>query len=99
MCGVSSRCTIPAPGSYPPERAGNGGCAVREPDYKYEIDIFWSDEDDFFIACVHDLENCAALGNTYEEALAQAHVAIRADLVSRQKCGDAIPEPSQRALA
>ena len=84
---------------YALEGAGNGGCAVREPEYKYEIDIFWSNEDGFFIACVPDLENCAAWGHTYEEALAQAHVAIRADLVSRQKCGEAIPEPSQRVLA
>jgi predicted RNase H-like HicB family nuclease len=72
---------------------------VREPQYKYEIDIFWSDEDGFFMACVPDLENCAAWGNTYEEALAQAHVAIRADLISRQKCGEPIPEPSPRLQA
>jgi predicted RNase H-like HicB family nuclease len=99
MCRVSSRCTILARKGYAVGRVGNGGCAVREPKYKYEIDIFWSDEDGFFIACVPDLENCAAWGNNYEEALAQAHVAIRADLVSRQKCGEPIPDPSLRVPA
>lgn len=72
---------------------------MREPEYKYEIDIFWSDEDGCFIACVPDLENCAAWGMTYEEALAQAHPAIRADLKSREVFGDPIPEPTPRVLA
>lgn len=67
--------------------------------HKYEIDIFWSEEDGCFIACVPDLENCAAWGDTYEQALAQAHVAIRADLRSRENFGEPIPEPTPRALA
>jgi predicted RNase H-like HicB family nuclease len=71
---------------------------MREPEYKYAIEIFWSDEDGCFVACVPDLENCAAWGMTYEEALAQAHLAIRADLESRQVFGDPIPEPTPRVL-
>jgi hypothetical protein len=35
---------------------------------------------------------------TYEEALAQAHLAIQADLESRQVFGDPIPEPTPRVL-
>jgi predicted RNase H-like HicB family nuclease len=66
---------------------------------QYEIDIFWSDEDGCFVACVPDLDNCAAWGSTYEEALSQAHVAIRADLASRRRVGDLIPDPSPRVLA
>jgi predicted RNase H-like HicB family nuclease len=69
---------------------------VREPEYKYAIEIFWSNEDDCFVACVPDLENCAAWGMNYEEALAQAHVAIQADPVSRGVFGEPIPEPSPR---
>ena len=72
---------------------------MREPVPKYEIQIFWSDEDGCFIACVPDLENCAAWGMSYEEALAQAHVAIRADLRSRENFGEEIPEPTHRILA
>jgi predicted RNase H-like HicB family nuclease len=47
---------------------------------------------------VPDLENCAAWGMSYEEALAQAHVAIQADLVSRRVFGEPIPEPSPQFL-
>ncbi len=72
---------------------------MREPEYKYTIEIFWSEEDGCFIACVPDLENCAAWGATYEEALAQVHLAVRADLMSRRVYGELIPEPTQRVLA
>lgn len=51
------------------------------------------------MACVPDLENCAAWGMSYEEALAQAHLAIQADLVSRRVFGEQIPEPAARILA
>jgi predicted RNase H-like HicB family nuclease len=74
-------------------------CAVQEQGYRYEIDIFWSDDDCCFIACVPDLDNCAAWGMTYEQALAQAHAAIRADLASRERSGDPIPEPTPRVPA
>ena len=49
---------------------------MGEPEHKYAIEIFWSEEDDCFVACVPDLENCAAWGMSYEKALAQAHLAI-----------------------
>jgi predicted RNase H-like HicB family nuclease len=71
---------------------------MRELKYWYAIEIFWSEEDDCFVACVPDLENCAAWGMSYEEALAQAHVAIQADLVSRRVFGEPIPEPCLRFL-
>jgi len=71
---------------------------MQEPEYRYAIEIFWSEEDDCFIAYVPDLENCAAWGMTYEQALAQAHRAIRADLISRRVFGDPIPKPTPRFL-
>ena len=72
---------------------------MQEQGNRYGIDIFWSDEDGCFIACVPELDNCAAWGMTYEEALAQAHAAIRADLASRRRYGAPIPEPTPRVLA
>ena len=72
---------------------------MQEQGHRYEIDIFWSEEDGCFIACVPDLDNCAAWGMTYEEALSQAHAAIRADLASRRRVGDPVPEPTPRVLA
>ena len=71
---------------------------MREREYKYAIEIFWSEEDECFVACVPDLENCAAWGTSYEEALAQAHVAIQADLTARRVFGEPIPESSLRFL-
>ena len=47
------------------------------PEYRYEIDIFWSEEDECFIACVPDLEKCAGWGTTYEEALTRGHAPLR----------------------
>jgi predicted RNase H-like HicB family nuclease len=72
---------------------------VGEYQYKYEVQIFWSEKDSCFVACVPDLENCAAWGMSYEEALAQAHLAIEADLISRRVLGEPIPLPTQRVLA
>ena len=51
------------------------------------------------MACVPDLENCAAWGMSYEEALAQAHLAIQADLVSRRVFGEPSPVPRPRFLS
>jgi len=39
---------------------------------KYKIIIFWSEEDDAFVAEVPELAGCMADGNTYQEALANA---------------------------
>ena len=64
---------------------------MRESEYKYAIEIFWSEEDGCFVACVPDLENCAGWGMSYEEALAQAREAIRADLESRRVLGELSP--------
>ena len=71
---------------------------MREPECRYAIEMFWSEEDGCFVACVPDLENCAAWGMSYEEALAQAQVAIRADLTAKRVFGEPIPEPSPRFL-
>lgn len=60
---------------------------------RYEIDIFWSDEDEAYIAVVPDLPYCSAWGETQEEALAQVKVAIRGHLKVAEKYEDPIPEP------
>ena len=43
---------------------------------RYEVDIFWSEEDGGFIANVPELPYCSAFGDTYEEALQEALVAM-----------------------
>ena len=84
----------------PVRKSGREADVQKElvPQYRYEIDIFWSEEDECFIACVPDLDKCAGWGTTYEEALARGHEAIRADLASRRVAGEPIPEPTPQLL-
>ena len=42
--------------------------------YRYEIVLYWSEEDDSYIAEVPELAGCAADGSTYEQALANVEV-------------------------
>ena len=60
---------------------------------RYEVDIFWSDEDGAFVAVVPDLPYCSAWGDTYEEALSQVQSAIRGHVKVARKYGDPVPEP------
>ncbi len=63
---------------------------------KYHINVFWSAEDDCWIADIPDLKYCSAHGDTPEEALAEARIAIEAIVESFEAHGDPIPEPRYR---
>ena len=65
---------------------------------KYEIIIYWSEEDKAFVADVPELPGCMAHGATQEVALASAQDAVRLWLDTEQEFGDAIPEPKGRRL-
>lgn len=65
---------------------------------KYEIIIYWSNEDDAFIADVPELRGCLADGETYQEALANAEVIIREWIETAQSLGREIPKPKGRLL-
>jgi predicted RNase H-like HicB family nuclease len=65
---------------------------------KYEIIIYWSDEDQAFVAEVPELLGCAAHGDTQEAALASAKEAIALWLETAKEFGDPIPEPKGRRL-
>ena len=60
---------------------------------KYEIIIYWSDEDQAFVAEVPELPGCMAHGNTHEEALANAKAAMQLWIDTANEFGDPIPEP------
>lgn len=66
--------------------------------YKYEIIIFWSEEDQLFIAEVPELPGCMAHGGTANEALSNAHEAMSHWLETAREFGDAIPQPKGRRL-
>jgi predicted RNase H-like HicB family nuclease len=61
--------------------------------YKYEIFIYWSEEDKVFIAEVSELPGCMAHGNTQEAALANVKEAIELWIDTAKQFGDMIPEP------
>jgi predicted RNase H-like HicB family nuclease len=60
---------------------------------KYEVIIYWSDEDEAFTAEVPELPGCVAHGVTQEDALGSAQDAIRLWIETAREFGDPIPEP------
>jgi predicted RNase H-like HicB family nuclease len=65
---------------------------------KYVVIIYWSDEDQAFVAEVPQLPGCAAHGPSQEVALANAQEAIRLWVDTAKELGDPIPEPKGRCL-
>lgn len=65
---------------------------------KYEIIIYWSEDDAAFVAEVPELPGCMADGSTYQEALANAEVIIHEWIETAKEIGRAIPEPKGRLV-
>jgi predicted RNase H-like HicB family nuclease len=65
---------------------------------KYEVIIYWSQEDQAFIAEVPELPGCAADGKTYQEALASVEVVIQEWLETAKELGRPIPAPKGRLV-
>ena len=63
---------------------------------RYEVIIYWSAEDEAFVAEVPELAGCAADGATYIEALANVEVVIREWVETAAELGRSIPEPRGR---
>jgi len=63
---------------------------------KYEIIIYWSEDDQAFIAEVPELPGCAADGKTYQEALSNVEVIIREWIEAAKELGRSIPAPKGR---
>lgn len=66
--------------------------------YKYAIEIFYSEEDEGYIAIVPELPECSAFGETEEEALKEIKVAIDLWLETAKKDGLEIPKPTGKEL-
>ncbi len=65
---------------------------------KYEVIIFWSDEDQAFIAEVPELPGCMAHGDSYESALTNIRSAIDLWIQTATEFNDPIPEPKGHRL-
>ena len=66
--------------------------------YKYEVIIYWSTEDQTYIADVPELPGCVAHGSTQQAALANANDAIRLWIDTAKEFGDPVPEPKGERL-
>ena len=66
--------------------------------HKYEIIIYWSNEDDVFVAEAPDLPECAAHGDTQKSAPRNISQAMDLWLETAREFGDPIPEPKGERL-
>lgn len=65
---------------------------------KYEVIIYWSADDDAYVAEVPELPGCMADGATYQEALANAEVVIQEWIETARELGRPIPKPKGRLI-
>ena len=64
--------------------------------YKYELIIYWSEEDQLYIAEVPELPGCAADGRSYNEVLINIEKVISEWIETAQAIGRTIPQPKGR---
>jgi predicted RNase H-like HicB family nuclease len=65
---------------------------------KYEVIIYWSDEDESFIAEVPELPGCVADGATYHEALANVEIVVQEWIETANELNRPIPIPKGRLV-
>jgi len=63
---------------------------------KYQVVIYWSAEDEGFIAEVPELPGCAADGDTYQQVLANVEIIIRKWIATAKELNRSIPAPVGR---
>jgi predicted RNase H-like HicB family nuclease len=68
---------------------------VSDRSQRYPVSVFWSDEDEGFIAIAPDLPGSSAFGETQPEALAELEHAIEAWIDAALAAGNPIPEPTR----
>jgi len=61
--------------------------------FKYSINLKWSEEDSCYIATVSEFPNLSAFGDSPEEAVKEAKIAIEGFLKVYKEDGCSIPEP------
>ncbi|PKB63919.1 MAG: hypothetical protein BZY80_04855 [SAR202 cluster bacterium Io17-Chloro-G2] len=65
---------------------------------KYEIILYWSEEDQVFVAEVPELAGCTAHGDSHESALTNVKDAVQLWIDTTHEFGDPVPEPKGRRL-
>jgi predicted RNase H-like HicB family nuclease len=64
----------------------------------YHINVFYSDEDEGYIADIPDLRHCSAFGETPEDAVREVLIAKNAWLEAARVAGKPIPRPRYRPV-
>jgi len=65
---------------------------------RYELIIYWSQEDEAFIVEVPELPGCTADGSSYKEAVDNAEVVIQEWIETAKELGRPIPQPKGRLI-
>jgi len=65
---------------------------------KYEVILYWSEEDNSFIAEVPELPGCMADGGNYQEALANVEKIAQEWIETAHELGRKIPEPKGKLV-
>jgi predicted RNase H-like HicB family nuclease len=65
---------------------------------RYEVIIYWSEEDQAFIAEAPELAGCMADGATHQEALANIELVIQEWIETATELGRSIPQPRGRLV-
>jgi antitoxin HicB len=69
----------------------------RSSPMKYLVEVFWSDDDEGYIAVVPDLPGCSAFDTTPKAAVHKIGDAIEAWIAACRASGDPVPEPTTKA--
>jgi predicted RNase H-like HicB family nuclease len=102
--GIEEKINLQRAGAQAKPRSGEGSVRDSESEVglqtmiKYEVIIYWSDEDEAYIAEAPELPGCTAHGASQEAALSNAQDAIRLWVDTAKELGDPIPEPRGRRL-
>lgn len=69
-----------------------------EADIKYELVLYWSEEDEAYVVEVPELPGCMADGKTYEEAIKNSLTVIKEWIETAKEIGRDLPKPKGRLI-
>lgn len=67
-------------------------------DWKYEMIVYWSQEDQAYVVEVPELPGCMADGPTYQQAVSNAEVIIGEWIETASELGRAVPQPRGKLM-
>jgi predicted RNase H-like HicB family nuclease len=69
-----------------------------EANIKYELVLYWSEEDEAYVVEVPELPGCMADGQTYEEAIKNSLTVIKEWIETAKEIGRDLPKPKGRLI-